>query len=88
MKDKNEIKSLSHSKYRCQYHIVFAPKYRRKENIWKNQKRYRRDIEEIVHAKRRGNNRGRSMCRPHTYVGEHTSIFKYSTIHGISQRKK
>ena len=27
----NDIKSLSHSRYRCQYHIVFAPKYRRKE---------------------------------------------------------
>ena len=31
MIEKNEIKSLAHSKYRCQYHIVFAPKYRRKE---------------------------------------------------------
>ena len=28
---KNEIRSSAHSKYRCQYHIVFAPKYRRKE---------------------------------------------------------
>ena len=28
MKDRN---SLSHSKWRCQYHIVFAPKYRRQE---------------------------------------------------------
>ena len=27
----NDINSLSHSKWRCQYHIVFAPKYRRKE---------------------------------------------------------
>lgn len=27
---RNEIKSISHSKYRCLYHIVFAPKYRRK----------------------------------------------------------
>ena len=27
----NEIKKLSHSTYRCQDHIVFAPKYRRKE---------------------------------------------------------
>ena len=26
----NEIKSSAHSKYRRQYHIVFAPKYRRK----------------------------------------------------------
>lgn len=25
----NDIQSLSHSKWRCQYHIVFAPKYRR-----------------------------------------------------------
>ena len=28
-KEKNKIKSSAHSKYRCQYHIVFAPKYRR-----------------------------------------------------------
>ena len=27
----NDIKSLSHSKWRCKYHIVFAPKYRRQE---------------------------------------------------------
>ena len=25
----NDLQSLSHSKWRCQYHIVFAPKYRR-----------------------------------------------------------
>ena len=31
MIEKNEIKSLAHSKYRCKSHIVFAPKYRRKE---------------------------------------------------------
>ena len=30
-KEKNEIRSTAHSKYRCQYRIVFAPKYRRKE---------------------------------------------------------
>ena len=27
---KNEIKTTAHSTYRCQYHIVFASKYRRK----------------------------------------------------------
>ena len=26
-----EIKSSAHSRWRCQYHIVFAPKFRRKE---------------------------------------------------------
>ena len=29
MKENKEIKSTAHSRYRCQYHIVFAPKYRR-----------------------------------------------------------
>lgn len=26
----NDINSLSHTKWNCKYHIVFAPKYRRK----------------------------------------------------------
>lgn len=26
-----EIKESAHTKWRCEYHIVFAPKYRRKE---------------------------------------------------------
>lgn len=25
----NDVKNLSHTKLRCKYHIVFAPKYRR-----------------------------------------------------------
>lgn len=28
---KDDINSLSHSRWRCTYHIVFAPKYRRRE---------------------------------------------------------
>lgn len=37
--ERNEIKSTAHSKYRCQYHIVFVPKYRRKE-IYGQLRRY------------------------------------------------
>ena len=45
MKENNkEIRSSSHSKYRCQYHIVFAPKYRRKEIYGQ----IKRDIGEIL----------------------------------------
>ena len=33
----DDISSLSHTKWNCKYHIVFAPKYRRK--IFYNQKR-------------------------------------------------
>ena len=42
--DKNEVKSSAHSRYRCQYHIVFAPKFRRKEIYGK----IKRDIGEIL----------------------------------------
>ena len=41
---KNEIKRTSHSSYRCEYHIVFAPKYRRKV-IYQE---LRKDIGEIL----------------------------------------
>lgn len=40
----DDIKSLSHSKWRCKYHIVFAPKYRRKEIYGK----YRVEIGKMI----------------------------------------
>ena len=40
----NDIKSLSHLKWRCKYHIVFAPKYRRLEVYGK----LKADIGEIL----------------------------------------
>ena len=41
---KNEIKHTAHSTYRCEYHIVFASKYRRKEIYGQLKK----DIGEII----------------------------------------
>ena len=41
---KNELKQTAHSTYRCEYYIVFAPKYRRKI-IYKEIKR---DVGEIL----------------------------------------
>ena len=40
---KNEVRHTAHSSYRCEYHIVFAPKYRRKVIY----KQIRKDIGEI-----------------------------------------
>ena len=40
----NKANSLSHTKWLCKYHIVFAPKYRRK--IVYNQ--YRKSLQEII----------------------------------------
>lgn len=44
IKGNNEIKTLSHSTYRYQYHIVFAPKYRRQVIYGKIKK----DVGEIL----------------------------------------
>lgn len=41
---KNEVKHTAHSSYRCQSHIVFAPKCRRKVIF----KQIRKDIGEIL----------------------------------------
>ncbi len=41
---KNEVKYTAHSNYRCEYHVVFAPKYRRKVIY----KALRNDIIEIL----------------------------------------
>ena len=40
----NQTSSLAHTKWMCQYHIVFIPKYRRK--VIYNQ--YRADLQEII----------------------------------------
>ena len=49
---KNEVKHTAHSSYRCEYHIVFAPKYRRKVIY----KQLRKDIGEIF----------RKLCKERT----------------------
>ena len=45
MKEQNtDVRSLAHTKWNCKYHIVFAPKYRRK--VFYNEKR--ESIREII----------------------------------------
>ena len=85
---KNEIKSTAHSKYRCEYHIVFAPKYRRKEIYGQ----LKRDIGEILRKlceqKRCRNHRGRSLPRSYPHACKCSTIFKYSTVYGIFKRQE
>ena len=49
----SDIQSLLHWKWRCQYHIVFAPKYRRKEvygrlKVYVRQSEHRTNIKKAV----------------------------------------
>ena len=40
--------SLSHTKWNCKYHIVFAPKYKKKSSIWKNKAGYSEYFEYVM----------------------------------------
>ena len=63
----NDINSLSHSKWRCKYHIVFAPKYRRQAIYGK----IKRDIGVIL--RQLCENRGveiieAELCKDHVHM--------------------
>ena len=49
---KNEIKHTAHSTYRCEYHIVFSPKYRRKEIYGQLKKDIGRIIRKLCEEKK------------------------------------
>ena len=82
MNGNNEIKSSSHSKYRCQYHIVFAPKYRRKEIYGKIKK----DIGEIL--RKLCVQKGVEIIEAEACACKYPTAHKYSTVYGISQGEK
>ena len=63
----NDIKSLSHSKRRCKYHIVFAPKYRRQAIYGK----IKADVGKILRelSERNGAETiGAEYCRDHIHM--------------------
>ena len=77
---KNEVKHTAHSSYRCEYHVVFAPKYRRKV-IYKT---LREDVIEIikkaVQRDESGNNRRRGLPKPHPSFDRHANLkYKYGS---------
>ena len=88
MKNNNEIKTTAHSTYRCQYHIVFAPKFRRKEIYGKLRKDIGEILRKLCEQKKVEIIEGGGMSRPHPSFSKYSTVFKCITIHGISQGKK
>ena len=59
----NDINSLSHTRWNCKYHIVFAPKYRRKVF-------YQEKKAAIGKILRQGYLKGKSSTMPYEQFGE------------------
>ena len=77
---------LAHTRWKCQYHVVIVPKYRRKVVYGK----LRKDVGEILKTVRLqtcGNNRGACNARPYTYVVVNTAEFMHFRIHRVLKRK-
>ena len=71
LKNNDDISSLSHTKWNCQYHIVFTPKYRRKaiyNKLRRDIGRYLRRLceyqnVEIIEANTCPEGMSRKMCK-------------------------
>ncbi len=84
----NDNKSLAHTTWNCKYHIVFAPKYRRKI-FYKEEKRgNRKNIKRTMWMERSNNNRSRGMSRSYTYAGGNTAKAERIELYGFSEREK
>ena len=68
----DDLHSLSHTKWSCKYHIVFAPKYRRRA-FYEARRVEVGAILKIMWMERRKYNRSGSMHRLCTYVSRNTA---------------
>lgn len=68
----NDIHSLSHSQWNCKYHVIFAPKYRRKVFYETKRLEIGAILRQLMSMERNKYNRSRVMSRPYTYAVRNT----------------
>ena len=72
-KHNNTNNSLAHTKWNCKYHIVFAPKYRRKVFYEGKKEAIREIIRTLCEWKGVDIIEGGDLSRPHTFVAKYTT---------------
>ena len=84
----SDISSLSHSKWNCKYHIVFAPKYRRQEIYGELKADIVQILRKLCDAKKVEMLEA-NTCPDHIHMlVKILAEYKHSTIHGIFERKE
>ena len=84
----NDTHSLSHTKWNCKYHIVFAPKYRRKEFYCGKRLEIGQILRELCSWKEVNIIEAEVCPGSCTHVGRNTTKISYIKFHGILERKK
>ena len=85
----NDIDSLNHTSWNCKYHIVFAPKYRRKVAYGKMKAEIGKILRELCSWKQvEIVGRSRGLSRSYSHAGKDTAEDKCIGICRISQREK
>ena len=64
----NDTNSFAHTKWNCKYHIVFAPRYRRKVFFGEKRREIGKNPAAVVRMEKGDDHRGRGMCGSHIYA--------------------
>ena len=84
----NDSASLSHTKWNCKYHIVFAPKYRRQEIYGRIKQDIGQILRKLCEAKNVEILEAEACPGSYPYVGEHPAELERIAVHGILEREK
>ena len=82
-----DTNSLAQTKWDCKYHIVFAPKYRRKVFYEDKRLEIREILRKLCEWKGAKIIEG-EVCPDHIHIGKHPAQNECFGIYGISQREK
>ncbi|GAK58165.1 transposase of ISCARN10, IS200/IS605 family IS200 group [Candidatus Vecturithrix granuli] len=63
----NELKSLAHTKWNCQYHVIFVPKYRRKV-LYHNIRKYLGDVFRELATHKESHIEEGKLCSDHVHM--------------------
>lgn len=81
----NDTSCLSHTKWNCKYHIVFAPKYRRQAIYSKIKADIGKIIRKLCEVKKGRDFGSERLPRPYSPIGKNTAKYKCCTVYGVSQ---
>ena len=84
----NGIDSLSHTRWNCKYHIVFAPKYHREGILPRKESSNRKNTAAVMGVERGKDHRSGSVPQPYPSVCGDTAEDLGVALYGVSEREK